>query len=211
MKKLIRTLPIVVIGVFLIGSALQAAEPGAGEVSGFGGTVSIRDGGGTHGNFGGTVGANLGRFVHLFGEVSYMSMGKETYTASYGTARATAMAGGRLMNYGGGVQIRMPTGAAKIEPYGLITLGYGQMKGDVDARATAGTSSATYSSSDSTHNAYTGVGGGARVFIGRRWGIKPEFRYQKYYGIHLSSNDPIMDHGRVITATAGVFLQFGGN
>lgn len=210
MKKLIRTLPIVVVGVFVMGSALQAAEPGVGEVSGFGGIVSIRDGGGTHGNFGGTIGANLGRFVHLFGEVSYMSMGKETYTATYGTAQATASAGGRLMNYGGGVQIRIPTGAAKIEPYGLITLGYGHMKGDLDARAASGMSSAIYSGSDSTHNAYSGVGGGARVFIGRRWGIKPEFRIQKYYGIHLSSDNPVIDHGRVITATAGVFFQFGG-
>ena len=49
------------------------------------------------------------------------------------------------------------------------------------------------------------------MFIGRRWGIKPEFRYQKYYGIHLSSNDPFRDRGSVITATAGVFYQFGGN
>lgn len=187
MKKLIRTLPIAVMGVFIMGNALQAAEPGIGEVSGFAGMVSVRNGGATHGNFGGTMGANLGRFVHLFGEVSYMSTGKGTY----------ATAGGRLMNYGGGVQIRIPTGAARIEPYGLITLGYGRSKGD-------------YSSSDSIHNAYNGAGGGARVFIGRRWGIKPEFRIQKYYGIHLSSDDPFMDRGHVITATAGVFFQFGG-
>ena len=187
MKKLIRTLPVVVMGMFVMGSALQAAEPGIGEVSGFAGIVSIRDGGGTHGNFGGTMGANLGRFVHLFGEVSYMSTGKGTY----------ATPGGRLMNYGGGVQIRIPTGEARIEPYGLLTFGYGRSKGD-------------YSSSNSTHNAYNGAGGGARVFIGRRWGIKPEFRIQKYYGIHLSSNDPFVDNGRVITATAGVFFQFGG-
>ena len=118
-KKLIKTLPIVAIGAFVMGSALQAAEPGVGEVSGFAGIVSIRDGGGTHGNFGGTMGANLGRFVHLFGEVNYMAVG---------TVPATATGGGKLMNYGGGVQIRIPTGAAKIEPYGLITLGYGRMK-----------------------------------------------------------------------------------
>jgi hypothetical protein len=202
----IRTLPIVVIGLFAMGSGLQAAEPGIGEVSGFGGIVSI--GGSTHGNFGGTLGANLGRFVHLFGEVNYMARGTETYTENHGTAPTTTTVSGQLINYGGGVQIRIPTGTARIEPYGLLAFGYGQMKRDVDA--ISGTNGATYSSSDSTYNVYNAVGLGARVFLGRKWGIKPELRYQKYYGLNLSSNDPVSDRGRAITATTGIFYQFGG-
>ncbi len=190
----IRRLPTILIGVFVMGSALQGAERGVGEVSAFGGMVSVRHGGGTHGNLGGTMGVNLGRFVHLFGEVNYMGVGKEP------AASAITTGSGRLMNYGGGVQIRIPTGGTRIEPYGLLAFGYGQMRGGVSG-ATSGT--------DSTHSAYNGVGVGARIFIGRKWGIKPEFRYQTYYGIYLSSSNPFVGLGGVINVTTGLFYQFG--
>ena len=156
--------------------------------------VSIRQGGGTRGNLGGTTGINLGRFVHLFGEVNYMAVRKET------ASPALATGSGTLMNYGGGVQIRIPTGAAKIEPYGLLAFGYGHMRGGVNG-ATSG--------ADSTHSAYNGVGIGARIFVGKNWGIKPEVRYQKYYGIYLSSADPFAELGGVRNVTAGLFYQFG--
>jgi outer membrane protein with beta-barrel domain len=192
---------VVAIGGFTI-AALQAAEPGVGEVSGFGGIVSM--GGSTHANAGGASGVNLGRFVHLFGEVSYMAKGTESYQVSNGATRTSVSVSGRLMNYGGGVQIRIPTGT-RIEPYGLFGCGYGQMKRDLNAA-----SGAANPIPDSAHNVYTAAGVGARVFLGAHWGIKPEFRYQKYYGINVSNDDPVHDRGRAIAATTGIFYQFGG-
>jgi hypothetical protein len=194
---------VVAIGGFVTIAALQAAEPGVGEVSGFGGIVSI--GGSTHANAGGASGVNLGRFVHLFGEVSYMARGTEAYQVSNGATRTSVSVSGRLMNYGGGVQIRIPTGDLRIEPYGLFGCGYGQMKRDVNAA-----SGGAYPIPDSAHNVYTTVGVGARLFLGAKWGIKPEFRYQKYYGINVSNDDPVHDRGSAIAATTGVFYQFGG-
>jgi hypothetical protein len=194
---------VVAIGGFVSIAALQAAEPGVGEVSGFGGIVSM--GGSTHANAGGGAGVNLGRFVNLFGEVSYMAKGTEAYQVTNGATRTSASVSGRLMNYGGGVQFRVPTGNLRIEPYGLFAFGYGQMKRDVNAG-----SGTAYPVPDSAHNLYTAVGAGARLFLGAKWGIKPEFRYQKYYGINISTDDPVHDRGSAITATTGIFYQFGG-
>ena len=198
-----RAITIIAIGGFAMVATLQAAEPGIGEISGFGGIVSI--GGATRANAGGTAGVNLGRFVHLFGEVSYMGKATETYQDGNGASRTRMTVSGRLTDYGGGVQIRIPTGKHWIEPYGLLAFGYGQMKRDVNAA-----SGAISAISDSGHNVYNAVGVGARLFLGANWGIKPEFRYQKYYGINLANDDPVHDRGRAIAVTTGVFYQFGG-
>jgi outer membrane protein with beta-barrel domain len=197
---------VVAIGGFVTIAALQAAEPGVGEVSGFAGIAS--SGGNINGNFGGGLGANLGRFVHLFGEASYMPRATETFNVLQGTEQTKTTVSGRLMNYGGGIQFRIPTGAAKIEPYGLLAFGYVQVRDDVTA--TLGAAGTNYSSSDTRHNVYNAVGAGTRIFLGKNWGIKPEFRYYKRYALNLSSDDPVSDRSHAITFTTGIFYQFGG-
>ncbi len=206
MSKCIRRLPTILIGVFLMGSALQGAERGVGEVSGFAGIASSS--GSINGNFGGALGANLGRFVHLFGEASYMPRSTETFNGVQGTEQTKTTVSSRLVNYGGGIQFRIPTGEARIEPYGLLAFGYVQVKNDVTA--TLGASGPTYSSSDTAHNVYNAVGVGARIFLGRNWGIKPEFRYYKRYALNLSSDDPVTDRSHAIVVATGIFFQFGG-
>jgi hypothetical protein len=197
---------VVAIGGFVTIAALQAAEPGVGEVSGFAGIAST--GGNVNGNFGGTLGANLGRIVHLFGEVSYMPRGTETFNEIQGTEQTKITLAAKVMNYGGGIQFRIPTGAARIEPYGLLAFGYAQVKNDV--AATLGSGGSSYSTSDNRHNVYNSVGVGARIFVGSNWGIKSELRYYKRYGLNFSSDDPVSDRSHAITATTGVFYQFGG-
>ncbi len=195
--------PAIFLGTFLAAGAMAwGAEGGIGEVSGFGGLVSIRQGGSNHGQFGGTVGANAGRFVHLFGEVNYMSLGSDTFQSAGNLATGSD----RLTNYSGGIQIRIPTGQAKVEPYGLLAFGYGRRTVDSSVYANN-----TFTSNRVTEgDLYTGVGAGARVFLGRKWGIKPEFRYQSYVNMDLKRDNPIIERGSVMTLTGGIFFQFGG-
>jgi hypothetical protein len=201
----IRTLAMLGIGAFIMGNGLQAAERGVGEVSGFAGIAS--SGGSTNGNFGGALGANLGRFVHLFGEASYMPRAAETFEGLQGTEQTKTTVSGRLMNYGGGIQFRIPTGSARIEPYGLLAFGYVHVRNDVTS--ILGVGGPAYSSSDTGHNVYNAVGVGTRIFLGKNWGIKPELRYYKRYSLNFSSDDPVSDRSHAITFTTGVFFQFG--
>lgn len=194
------------IALLICGSAL-AADRGIGEVSGFAGLVSAYDAyTGNHFNVGGTVGANAGRFVHLFGEVNYMPIGSWS-SGSYNYDS-------KITNFGGGIQIRIPV-HDKIEPYGLITFGLAQFR-DKYTYTSYNYSGYTYTSQTETDtsietNGYFGLGGGARIFIGKKWGVKPEVRYQSYFGNLNSDTYNFTDRGHVITVTGGIFFQFGGN
>ncbi|SPE24743.1 hypothetical protein SBA3_110001 [Candidatus Sulfopaludibacter sp. SbA3] len=54
--------------------------------------------------------------------------------------------------------------------------------------------------STSANSVYAAVGGGARVFLGQSWGLRPEFRYQRY----------LQNGGlNVATFTMGFFFGFG--
>jgi len=188
------------LGFFLFAALAWAAEGGRGEVAGFGGVVRLSDGGGSHAIAGGTVGVNAGRIIHLFGEFNYIPLGSESQTASYQGIPVQASASARMLNFGGGLQLRVPTGESKAEPYFLTAFGYGRQSVQGSASANYLGTPMSVSVDASQGNAYAGFGGGLRYFVGKRWGVRPEFRYQKYFGDGA---------GSLVTASGGVFFQFG--
>lgn len=176
--------------LLICGTGL-AGDRGLAEVSGSLGLTSASgyyDG--NHLNAGGAFGFNLGRIAHLFGEVNYMPMGKVSY---YGYEAES-----KIMNYGGGLHLRIPVNE-KVEPYGLLSFGLGQFKDKI-----------SYLGDSTQNNAYFGLGGGARIFLGKNWGVRPEIRYQSYAG-DLDSEYGAEDRGHVVTASGGIFFQFGGD
>jgi hypothetical protein len=126
-------------------------------------------------------GANLTPSVALIGEFNYMSMPQVQSVNIY------------MDGYGAAVRFNVPT-RGKAVPYGVF--------GGGGARLTAYESGASVTSNGS----YFGGGGGVSLYLGRTWGIRPEFRYNRfdfsYSGISANTN--------TIAATVGAFFQFGG-
>ena len=189
------------LGIFLFATLARAAEGGQGEIAGFGGVARLSDGGGSHAIAGGTVGVNIGRVIHLFGEFNYIPLGSASETTSYQGIAIHASATAKMLNYGGGLHFRVPTGTSKVEPYFVTSFGYGHQSVTGNGSANYQGTPVSVSMDLSQGNAYVGFGGGLRYFVGHRWGVKPEFRYQKYFGDGA---------GSIITASGGLFLQFGG-
>jgi hypothetical protein len=180
-----------------VTAGLVWADGGAGEISGSGGVFRVN--GHDNPSLGGTIGANLGRFVNLFGEVSYMPLGSVSQQS--GTTRVTVS--DKLMNYGGGFQVRIPI--PRLEPYGMVTFGYGRYTEEMTITVLSNTTT----SSRSLGSGYAGAGAGARVFVGKRWGFKPEFRYQHYFGNNPGSTASlVLAQFDLFTVTGGIFFQF---
>jgi hypothetical protein len=90
--------------------------------------------------------------------------------------------------------MRYSFGAAKVAPYFLV--------GGGGSRGGFGTSGLSVS----VTGGYIGVGGGASIFLGKNWGIRPEFRYNDVF----FSGGGTTSNAGMYQATGGVFFQFGG-
>jgi len=126
-------------------------------------------------------GYNLTPHVELLGEWAYGPLASES-----GTTLKTQI-------YGGGAHFNlMPD--KKFVPYALVTFG-----GD---RNTA----SGFGSSISYTGYYFGVGGGASYYVGKHWGVRPEFRYVRaQFGV-----SGVSENANAETIKGGVFYQFGG-
>jgi hypothetical protein len=107
-----------------------------------------------------------------------------------------ASEGGSTINtqiFGGGARFNlMPS--KKLVPYGIVTFGNDRNT------LSGGGSSTTYS------GYYFGVGGGASYYIGRHWGVRPEFRY-----VRAEFNvGGVNETADAMAVTGGAFYQFGG-
>jgi len=69
------------------------------------------------------------------------------------------------------------------------------------ASATATGAGVSATVSMGSNSAYLGAGGGVRLYAGDHWGVKPEFRYQRYTNSGGSSGSAVY--------TVGLFYQFG--
>jgi len=169
-----------------------AADPEEGklEATVFGGGTRYGQQLGTHAIVGGAFGVNANHHLQLFGEFSYVPLGSAT--ASYSGVSASASE--KMLDFGGGVLASF--GGSRVRPYVLGAFGDGH-------DSVAGTGSAagySVSVSTSANSVYAAVGGGARVFLGQSWGLRPEFRYQRY----------LQNGGlNVATFTMGFFFGFG--
>jgi hypothetical protein len=80
------------------------------------------------------------------------------------TSYAPLGEGNNLINFGGGLHIGIPTSIEKLVPYFSVVGGLGRFSGN----------------GESANRAMYGAGFGARYFVGDRWGVRPEFRWQRY-------------------------------
>ncbi len=99
----------------------------------------------------------------------------------------------KMQGYGGAVRINLaPSG--RIVPYGVFDGGGARLTGSESGVAV------------SSNGGYFGGGAGVSIYLGKNWGVRPEFRYNRFFysfaGINGNTN--------VITATGGIFFQFGG-
>jgi hypothetical protein len=177
----------------LFVSAAAFAQGGAGEVAVFGGGTTISSGGGTHALVGGSIGARVAGHLRIFGEFSVVPLASLTETSEGITASGTD----RLYNIGGGVDYSL--GSSKtVVPYVLGAAGLSH--DSVSATASGGGISATVGMSSNA--AYYGVGGGVRIYVGHKWGVKPEVRYQRYTSSGGGS-------ASAANFTVGLFYDFG--
>lgn len=92
----------------------------------------------------------------------------------------------------------IPTKDAKVKPYALAVLGDGHSSNNGTTTTTGGASSSTISYNVTNDSFYVGFGGGIRLFVTERVGIRPEFRYLRH-----------PDGGYDVMFTVGAFYQFG--
>ncbi len=151
-----------------------------------------------HINFGGSFGFNPSSRATILAEYSYLPMG----SVSASSGGTSASVNGDYQQFGAAGHFNL--GSAKtVVPYALVAFGY--------ARCTAGltvsvSGSGSASGSGSLNGDYIGFGGGASIFFGKGFGLRPEFRYERqdFYvsGQSLSQN--------VALGTTSLFYQFGG-
>jgi hypothetical protein len=128
-------------------------------------------------------GANLNEYLTVIGEYNYFAMPQ---------VQGVSL---NMQGFGGGVRFNLAP-KSKIVPY--VVFGGGA------AKLTANESGVGVTS----NGGYFGSGGGLALYLGKTktWGIRPEFRYSRFFytfeGINGNTN--------VVTATAALFYQFGG-
>ena len=113
-------------------------------------------------------------------------------------ASTNVSAAANLANIGGGIENGFGS-SKRIVPYFVTAGGVGHFYAKGSGSSSSGGSVTV--SLPIANTAYFAAGGGFRYYAGKHWGIKPEFRYQRYENSLLQAN--------TATYTAGVFWQFG--
>lgn len=178
LNKLATALAVMTLTLFT-GTIAKAADGGySGEVIGFGGFqhISLI---GNKAQFGGAIGYKVGHATQIFGEVSSASLG-----CSFQSIVAYDQCGGRVLNLTGGLNIGIPIHSEKTVPYITVLGGLGHFTGENDA--------------------LFGAGGGVRQFIGSNWGVRPEFRWQRYQSFGDQAGGI-----NTYAFSVGLFYQFG--
>jgi hypothetical protein len=174
-SKLVREIAIAsAVWTCLAGGVVRAAdgEDYKGEVVGYGGFQHFP--GSYYYLIPGTTDAQVGGAVgRVFGGNSVL-FGETSYASGY-----------KIANFGGGVNFGFRTKLDKVVPYVVVAGGLGR-----DTSGSSGSNSAMFA-----------AGFGARYFIGSNWGVRPEFRFQRYQESNGGLNTYVF--------TAGLFYRFG--
>jgi hypothetical protein len=164
------------------------------EVTAYGGVTHFGSGGGTHALGGAAYGYNINERAQVFGELNYTPLGSSTIFSDY--PGVTTSGSAKALNVGAGVLYNAGSNSSRAKPYLLATVGDGIIRASYTIRSAAG----NVSVSGSSNQVYAGVGGGVRLLVGDRWGVRPEVRYQRY----------LQDGGgNSLMVNVGVFFQFG--
>lgn len=150
-----------------------------GELNLFGGGVHLSQSFlnvGTKGIVGGSVGYGITSRAQIFGEYSFVPIGS---VAGVDLSMKTQL-------FTGGVKMNVFS-KDRVDVYGLAGFG--------GARSSA---NSVPSETDSALH----LGGGARIYVGKNWGITPELRYIRIFVDGADVN--------AVSYTGGIFFRFGG-
>jgi opacity protein-like surface antigen len=170
----------------------QGIAAGSGEAAGTIGYARV-DGvtSYNHFAFGGSGSYNLDQNVAVGFEYKYTPLGSETIMGATAT--------GHLQTYGGVARISF-CDSSSVVPFALVGFG------GVNQKAVASAGAISVSASQSGY--YFAFGSGASILVNPRWGIRPEFRYERQQFVAntqfaaFGQNDPQF--------LVSVFYQFSG-
>jgi hypothetical protein len=135
--------------------------------------------------FGASGGYNVIPAITVLGEYKYDPLG--SYNLGVGPSGVHAQL------YGGAVRFNFRP-SSKIVPYSVV--------GGGGYRFTVSSSG----SGISINGSYVNFGGGASVYLGKNWGVRPEVRYERQQfsseGLNIDAN--------VVVAYGSIFYQWGG-
>jgi hypothetical protein len=181
---------IAVSALFVAAASFAGAQVLAhsGDIAGFGGYGTIHNSGDpsgdSHPTFGASAGYNVTPGVTVLGEYTYMTLG------NFGSGVTS-----KVQLFGGAARFNFLT-STKVVPYGVVAFG--------DMRPTESASGTSISGS----GYYSAFGGGASIYCGKNWGIRPEFRFVR------SELKPPMTTSytgyNVFMESGSIFFQFGG-
>ena len=133
--------------------------------------------------FGGSGGYNVTPYITALGEYKYDPLNFAAAGATYHTQLA-----------GGAARFNF-TPSKKIVPYAIVGAGYDRLTASFSGEGTV-----------FSDGYYVNFGGGASVYCGKHWGVRPEVRYERqhvtYEGQTISAN--------VADVSGSIFYQFGG-
>ncbi len=131
--------------------------------------------------YGGSGGYNVTPAISVLGEYKYDPL-SDPITVTY-----------HAQLFGGAVRYNF-TPSKKIVPYAIVGVG--------DYRFTESAGGASFS----YNGYYVNFGGGASVYCGKNWGIRPEVRYERQQ-VTITG---ISVHANVSDVSGSIFYQFGG-
>ncbi|MGD0295426.1 MAG: outer membrane beta-barrel protein [Terracidiphilus sp.] len=135
--------------------------------------------------YGGSGGYNVTPYVTVLGEYKFDPLVSPTgNTFKWHSQLAGAAA---RINF---------TPSKKIVPYAIVGAGYDRL------------TATTTGIDEYTGGYYVNFGGGASVYCGKHWGIRPELRYERQHTTYGPINEIIT--ANVVDLSGSVFYQFGG-
>ena len=159
----------------------------SGDIAGYAGYLYVSDQNhdistsDNHGIYGFNGGYNVSPYVAIIGEYGFAPLYSQSGDSVHGQL------------YGGGARFNFNPNS-RVVGYGVFTVG-----GDKFSLSGGGTS-------ESINGYYFGFGGGASCYVGKNWGIRPEFKYLRPEG----SSGGVSQSFNSFAMTGGVFVQFGG-
>ena len=174
----------------------QGIAAGSGEVTGNIGFSNLKGvDNGRHASFGGSGTYNFSELIGVGFEYNYQMMGSETISGVTGTEH--------MQTYGAVARFALAK-STRVVPYVLVAAGGESMRDVVSA--------GNLSVSASQSGYYVGFGGGASIYAGTNWGIRPEFRYERQqFTATTIDNISVGAFGQnYVQGTVAIFYQFGG-
>ena len=174
----------------------QGIAPGSGEVTGNIGFSNLKGiDNSRHISFGGSGLYNATKMVGIGFDYNYQMMGSETI----GGVKVS----GHLQTYGPVARFAF-SNPSRVIPYVLVAAG--------GASLHAGASSGNVSVGASQGGFYFGFGGGASIYAGSNWGIRPEFRYERqHFNSTTIQGTPVQSGSQnYAQGSVSIFYQFGG-